>query len=369
AAIMLSFVLIAKASAKRVNIFNVIAVAAFILLISNPFNITNVGFQLSFIAVSGLIYLQPKINSLYQPKNKIITFLWSIIAVSIAAQVATAPISLYYFHQFPVYFIISNLFIVVPATLIMYLGIALLIFSGLEPLAKILGYLLNQLIDFTNNGLFLIEQINHANIKQIWWSVATIALCYAILILFLKSNKNKYYLKFAFALFGIFIFKMSDDEFKHIRQKQVAFFSLRKNTAVAFIKGRNATLITDLDVNDYTYLFSVKPYLDSCHVQYIKYVNPHLNVGEKLFSFAGKQLKIINHKNNNFNASKADWLLLSGDKIYDLDRVLYSNKVKVLFIDGKNRDFVIDDFKQQLGKHQQPYHVLKRDYAVEIKLE
>lgn len=369
AAIMLSFVLIAKASAKRVNIFNVIAIAAFILLISDPFNITNVGFQLSFIAVSGLIYLQPKISSLYEPKNKIIIFLWSVIAVSIAAQIATAPISLYYFHQFPVYFVISNLFIVVPATLIMYLGIGLLIFSGFEPLARVLGYLLNALIDFTNNGLFLIEQINHANITQIWWNVTEIALFYAILILFLKSITNKFYLKFAFALMGVFILKLSVDEFKHIHQKQVTFFSLRKNTAIALIKGRNATLITDLDSNEYTYQFSIKPYLDSCHIQYIKYVNPHLNQDEKIFNFADKKLKIINHKSNNFDSSTVDWLLLSGDKSFDMDKVLAVNHIKELFIDGKNRDFVIDNLEQQLSKHQQPYYVLKRNYAVEIKLD
>ena len=79
-------------------------------------------------------------------QNKILGFIWSTMAVSIAAQIATAPLSLFYFHQFPVYFIISNLFIVIPAILIMYVGIAFLMSSFYLPAIKFLGIILNKII-------------------------------------------------------------------------------------------------------------------------------------------------------------------------------------------------------------------------------
>jgi competence protein ComEC len=368
AAIMLTFILIAKARAKKVNIFNIIGLTAFILLIYNPFNITNVGFQLSFIAVAGLIYLQPKIYNLYQPQNKIIQFIWATIAVSIAAQLSTTPISLYYFHQFPLYFIISNLFITIPAAFIMYIGITFLLSSWFIPLIKILGLVLNELIDFTNKGLMRIEQLKFASIQQLWMNTFEIALFYIILTLFLMSVRKSSYLKYALIFLGIFIINLGYKEFNEIKQKQVTFFSLRKNTAVALIKGKNATLITDLDPNEFTYLFSVKPYLDSCNVSYIQFVNPHLTQDEKIYSFEGHQLKIINHKNNTFTPSKVDWLLLSGDKIYNMDNILKSNTTNELFVDGKNRDYVIKGMQQQLVHNKLRKHILKREFAVEIKL-
>ena len=368
AAIMLTFILAAKARAHKVNIFNVIAISAFILLLINPFNITNVGFQLSFIAVAGLIYLQPKIYSLYDPQNKIIQIIWSCISVSIAAQLATTPISLYYFHQFPLYFIASNLFITIPAALIMYLGIAFLFCSPLPSLIKFLGFLLNDLINFTNNGLLAIEEFKFASISQIWMNSLEILLFYNILTLFLLSFTKPKYLKFALLCTGIFVLNMAYQHYEHGQQKQVMFFSLRKNTAVALIKGNNAILLTDLDSNEFTYLFSVKPYLDSCKINYIQFINPHLSKDEKIFHFENYRLKIINHQKNEFTKSKGDWLLLCGDRNYNASKVLEKNQFSRILVDGKNRDFVIKGLKEQLFIKKIKTDVLKKAYAVEIKL-
>ncbi len=367
-AIMITFILVAKAFNRKINIFNVIAIAALIILIENPFSVTDVGFQLSFIAVCGLIYLQPKISIIYQPQNKILQFCWSCISISIAAQLSTAPISLFYFHQFPVYFIISNLFITLPSILMMYVGISFLILSFVNPLAKLLGFILNEIIIFTNKGLIVIEQINYANITQIWMSLSEIILFYLILILTLKSIKEKRNLKFAMITFCLLTISKTYHHFQSLKQKQATFFSLRKNTAVAFINGRNAFLISDLNPNEYTYLFSVKPYLDSCQVNQIQFYNPHENKNEKLFTFDGRRLKIIHQEEEKNNSlDKVDWLMLSGDQIYDLTTILNQNKYDELFIDGKNRDFVIKNMEKQLIKHNLNTHVLKRNFAVELK--
>ncbi len=367
ASIMLSLVLIAQASAKKVNIFNVIAIAAFILLLIDPFNLTNVGFQLSFIAVAGLIYIQPLIYNLYDPENKMLKYIWSIVSVSIAAQLSTAPISLYYFHQFPIYFIISNLFIMLPAVFIMYTGVSLLLLSWIIPIARFLGFILNEVIDFTNAGLSCIEEIPHANITQIWLSIFELFLFYVALFLLLSSKKRKRNLKLAFFILGMLVIQLSFKELKYIQQRQVTFFSLRKNSAVALIKGRTAVLLTDLNPADRTYQFSVKPYLDSCQINYIEYLNPYLAHDEKLINFEGHSLKIVTHQNESFSATKVNWLLLSGDKMYSISKSIRKN-VDLLFIDGRNRDFVIKRIQQQMNDKGLKTHVLKREKAVEIKL-
>lgn len=368
AAIMLTFVLLAKAFGKKLNIFNIIAIAAFIILIDNPLAITNVGFQLSFIAVGGLIYLQPKIYDLYTPQNKFISICWSCISISVAAQLATAPISLYYFHQFPLYFILSNLFIAIPAVLIMYVGIAFLVGSFSIFWMKCLGMILHQMITFTNAVLLCIEHIHYANITQIWLSFFEIVLFYLLLFFILQSFKQKSYWKYSFGLIFILVMLKTFQAYAHMKQKQAVFFSLRKNTAIALIDGRNALLITDLQPEEYTFQFSIKPYLDSCQIQQIRLENPHLTKSEKIYTFVRHRLKIIHQNNPTSPQQTVDWLLLSGDSVYNLEAVLRQNKCRDIFIDGRNKDYIINNFKAQLTKQNRIHHTLKRNFAVEIKI-
>ena len=368
AAIMISLVVIAKAKLKQVNIFNILSLSAFILLLYNPFNIVDVGFQLSYLAVAGLIYIQPKVSLIYQPDNKIIKYVWDVMSVSIAAQIATAPISLFYFHQFPIYFVLSNIFIVIPAMLIMYIGIGFLVFSFIKPLAEILGIVLDAIINFNNYGLRLIEEIPNANITQVWFSVFEIVIFYLFIVFSLKTVTQTKYLKFAAVSLLILVMSISYKKMITIHQKQVTFFSLRKNTAIAFIKGRNAVLVTDLLENENTFKFSVKPYLDSCQIEEIQIYDPHITKNEKMIKFEGKTLKIINHKNNFSETNQQDWLLLSGDYKYNLTQILKPNSFKYLFIDGKNRDFIIKDLQQQSKQLNIEAFVLKKTLAKEFKL-
>ncbi len=367
AAIMISFVLIAKAKARPVNIFNVLGISAFIILLYNPFSLVNVGFQLSYIAVGGLIYLYPKISAWYQPENKTIKAIWAVMAVSIAAQIATAPLSLFYFHQFPVYFILSNVFIVIPATLIMYIGFAFLLIASIFPQVTIIAVALEKLIIFTNRGLQFIEGIPHANVTQVWLDKYEIALCYCVIIALLLSLKHIRFLRLTFALIALLIVSISLKNFQHVQQKSVTFFALRKNTAVAFVKGRSAVLLTDLEQDDFTYLFSVKPYLDSCQVKNIQFLNPHTVAGEKTYHFENKLLKIINETGFSKASTKQDWLLLSADRNVDLSTIMASNNFKTLLIDGKNRDFIIEKIKSQAMDLKLPVKTLKREFAVEYK--
>nr|WP_294893917.1 ComEC/Rec2 family competence protein [uncultured Pedobacter sp.] len=367
AAIMITFVLIARTKARPVNVFNVLGFSAFVILLYNPFSLVNVGFQLSYIAVGGLIYLYPKVSLWYQPENKIIKSIWAVMAVSISAQIATAPFSLFYFHQFPVYFILSNVFIVIPATLIMYTGFTFLFVASIFPQLKLIAVILEKLILFNNNGLKFIEEIPHANITQVWLNKYEIVLCYFLIFAVLFSLKHLKFLRMSLLLLVALIVSISYKEFQHIQQKNVVFFALRKNTAVTFVKGRTAIVLTDLDEKDFTYLFSVKPYLDSCQVSKIQLLNPHDTAGEKTYIFEGKVLKIIDQTGFTISPTKYDWLLLSTDRIVNLKPIVSSNNFKNLLIDGRNRDFVIEKLKAQANTLNLSVKTLKREFAVEYK--
>jgi competence protein ComEC len=367
AALMITLFIIGKILLHRGNTFNIISISAFIILFFDPFALMDIGFQLSYIAVSGLVYLQPKIQKLFVAENKLVEIIWSCISVSIAAQLATSAISLYYFHQFPLCFIISNVFIILPATLIMYGGIAFLLIPWPSFMMDYFGSMLNQLIIFTNKSLFFIEQIPGSNLNHIYLNIFEIVLFYLILGLILTAFKMRdfVWIKWALTFSLIFIFSITFKNFEHTQQQQTMFFSLRKNSATALIKGKTVILISDLDSAESAFRFSVKPYLDSCRIKHITYINPYKNKNNSIFTFQNKKLLI--QQNSFINDSlKTDFVVLNANQIFSLNEIQTLSPT-YLFIGGGNKDYIIKNYEKQAAKLQIPYHILKRKPAVELK--
>ncbi len=121
-ALMFSFIGVAELIERRgAGLFGMV-LAGILLLVFNPELLFHAGFQLSFLAVFGILWVYPKLENLYMPKRKIFRVLYSLILVSMVAQLATLPVSLYYFHQFPVYFLLTNLLLLPMVSIWLYLG-------------------------------------------------------------------------------------------------------------------------------------------------------------------------------------------------------------------------------------------------------
>ncbi len=145
-AVMISFSIIGKQINHQSNPFNLIAGSAFFLLIIDPAYLLDIGFQLSYLAVLGIIYFYDAIYRLCYFENKFADQIWMLIAVSIAAQLSTLAISLYYFHQFPNYFLLANLLAIPLSSIALYLGIALLALNPIPFIAKYIGLVLSKCI-------------------------------------------------------------------------------------------------------------------------------------------------------------------------------------------------------------------------------
>ena len=104
AAVMATFMAIGQSMKRRGNGYNVLAASAFVLLLWNPMLLFDVGFQLSYLCVIGIMYFYPKIQKLVISDYKIVNWTWDALAIGFAAQLVVTPLSLYYFHQFPTYF-------------------------------------------------------------------------------------------------------------------------------------------------------------------------------------------------------------------------------------------------------------------------
>ena len=271
AAVMLSMFIIGKASGRPVHNLNVLAVSAFALLLYDPYLITDVGFQLSYLAVFGIITLQPIIVEQLAFKNKWVSKLWQLCALSLAAQLITFPLSAYYFHQFPVYFLLSNLLIILPAEVIVIAGMLFLIssfFSVLQPVTKLLAAVLEYTILLMNKVLAYIEHLPYSSFGKIWLTGWEHLIVYMILICTIYFMVNKKLGQLRTALLGLLVLccGLSWKSIDKQTSGHVIFFNVKKNSAIVFQKGNEAVVVTDLLPDDKNYQYSIRPCLDSLGV-------------------------------------------------------------------------------------------------------
>ena len=159
AATMFSAVTLAHGLNRHSDVYNTIASSAFLLLLFNPYYIMEVGFQLSYLAVIGIIYLHPKIYTLLYFPKKIPDQLWQITCVSIAAQIATFPLGVLYFHQFPTYFLLSNLLVIPAAFLILYIGVSYFALGWIPGIGYLIGKALGWSIWLLNLSVEWVESL------------------------------------------------------------------------------------------------------------------------------------------------------------------------------------------------------------------
>jgi competence protein ComEC len=245
AATMITFIIVGQSFNKNINIFNSLAVSAFLLLIINPFNLIDVGFQLSYCAVISIVIFYPFIYEIIDFNDWLPDQLWSLTAVTIAAQILTTPISLFYFHQFPNLFLVSNLVMIPLSTIIMYFVMVLLPLSGFNWLAKIMGKVLDFLVWLLNKVVLTIEHLPYALTKGVyitWLDVCLLYMfvCFVTLYLLRKSG-----LYFAVALSSIALLLLHGSlvKYQNSVRKEIVVYNDAKNIVIQFHNGNKSVWI------------------------------------------------------------------------------------------------------------------------------
>ncbi len=247
AALMFSLFMIGDITGRRVNIYNSIAASAFILLIYNPFLIVDVGFQLSYSAVIAIIYFQPKIYKLYISQNKIIDKTWALITVSIAAQIGTLPITFFYFHQFPSWFILTNIIVIPLASLIVYSAAILLPVSYIPIIGSFTGYLLNKIVFVLNWSVMFIESLPYSAVKNITFGYKEMIIIYALLIslsLYFIYRKIRA-LHFSLLLIIFLLLSNLFLNFEKFNDKKIFIYNSGNTSAYNFINGNQNIVVGD----------------------------------------------------------------------------------------------------------------------------
>ncbi|OYT11352.1 MAG: hypothetical protein B6I18_04430 [Bacteroidetes bacterium 4572_112] len=314
-ATMFTFIVVGQGLKRHVNIFGSLSSSAFVLLVYDPNLLFDLGFQLSYAAVTAIVIIQPPLAKLWAPRYSIINKAWQLIAVSVAAQIGTAPLSIYYFHQFPNYFILTNLIIIPAAYLIIMLGIIVVATSFIPIISALLGKGLSFFLELINYIISYIEQMQYAVTKNIY--ISPTILFFSILLIISMSiwilEKKK---KLIFVNLSLIIILLVAGLFNYDLEDEFVFYKNRKSTYMAIYSDKQAWILCDTNVyNDH----SIASFSVSGH-------ELHKGISEYHYYLLDSNLHVKNKRfyiDYPFIAIGDKVILLNNSKIDSLDKSQY----------------------------------------------
>ncbi|MEO6304467.1 MAG: ComEC/Rec2 family competence protein [Bacteroidia bacterium] len=312
---------------QRIQV-NILLVSAFILLCYDPFFITDVGFLLSYFAVFGLLYFQPKLAMNWQPQNKIVNWFWEGTTVSFAATISTLPLTLFYFKQFPLWFFVCNI-IVVPASFVILL-LAFLIVLKMGFAAVVVNYLVSCLISFItffNSAKFgFIDSIDFGFYDALFLSILIITGSLFFQYRSYRLITVSFVLLICWQLIALFVSYNSKTE------NLLVAYQVNKSNLLVVKNTKNATLNT-LDSSQFMY--HVKPHV-------VSFNNSELKVQD--FNYIEKNDKhilLLNKKDHwpDISLKEISFLILANNfKLTSADLEAFSG-LKTIIVDGSNNNY------------------------------
>lgn len=188
-ATMLTIFAFVVLTGRRQVSLNTLAFAAVVQLVVSPLSLWDVGFQMSFLAVLGIVMLNMRLGNLATPacigRWRVIGWVWSLVKVSLAAQLAVAPLSMYYFGTFPCFFLLTNLVAIPLATIIVYTSIVMYALGFWVWMQGVVATFVGWMATLMNTSLGFVASLPgacmygiHINARQVWLMYALLLVAY-----------------------------------------------------------------------------------------------------------------------------------------------------------------------------------------------
>lgn len=292
ATVMFTFIIIGNAIRRPVNIYNSLSASALVLILHNPNVVFEISFQLSYLAVFGIVLLQPPLAKILPVKNKMLKWLWTLFTVSLAAQLATFPLGIFYFNQFPNFFWVSNFFVIPAAAAIIWLTFGFFVLSPLPWIPGLIAKLIQFITHLMLDSLKWVSSLPHALSEGIIFNPLQVWIMYGLIassIIYVFS-KNKKWLFIAMILLISFQINTLWTNCNLFNQKIVYVFNSQSNV-LQFINGRENYVVNN----------SKKPITEQ-EINMIENVCNHLKLKDPKFldpsswdDFEATDLKISSH--------------------------------------------------------------------------
>lgn len=348
---MFTFMAVARAWNRHTNIYNTLAASAFCLLIYEPYLIMSVAFQLSYLAVFGIVYLQPGIYNLWEPTSRLWDEVWKVTCVSIAAQLATFSLGLLYFHQFPNYFLISNLLVIPISFGVLILGLVVLAVSFIGPLASFCGWLLLWAIKALNAVVFMVESFPYSLIDHIYintlqcWLLMIAIACGVLLFQFRKF----YYLPAAGGIILVFVLIQWLHYCNVTRHPKLAVYRVPHHTALDLIDAGRAYFIADSVLQQKTSAvrFHIQPNRLNNGVDRVESVTQSLSAAYSNWTWHGRSVLLIRDPRAiPVTTMKADYVIIANNAVKNLSVLSHINASEII-LDSSNSYYFAERLRAQ----------------------
>jgi competence protein ComEC len=351
---MFSFVAVGMYLKRSTNIFHTLLVSMFLILFFQPSFLFDVGFQLSYLSLFFILWLQPLISNLWDPKNKIVSYFWDILTVSFAAQIGAFPLSIFYFHQFPGLFFVTNLIIIPFLILIMGLGVLVMVLAAFDFVPRITMQSLEFCLYFLNKIINWVASFEQFIIKDIPINWQTLFCLYLLIITVVVSFKKPSYPKIIVALFSLLLFQLTllVTRWEIQSQHEWIVFNSWKNT---LITERNGDKVTVYGNNSLTDKIASNATLKSYLIANNSKVT-EINKIQNLYYFKNKKIMVIDSFGIYSKEIKPDIIILRQSPKINLERLIEINRPKLIVADASNYKTTILLWKSICIKKKIPFH-------------
>ena len=328
---MFSLFAIVRGLKRTSNSLNTLAVSAFILLLFRPGFCFDVGFQLSYAAVASIITVKPVLDKWWRIKHRIGNWFLDLFKVSIAAQIGVLPLSLYYFHQFPGLFFVTNMVVVPCLIVILGLGILMLVLIGIHQPPDLLIQILSWFIQIMNRFVEWVASKEAFLFDQISFDLTALILSYLILFFlsifyYKRTFKNLMVLGGSILVFQVVVQQLpaltSKNAFVIFHKSRYSVFGLQSN--------QHLEIHHDLDsinrlrmLNDYTIGAAIKTQSTDSIQRLYKVDDKLLLVVDSLGIYTIKSVK-------------PQWVVLRQSPKINLNRLIDSLSPELIIWDGSN---------------------------------
>lgn len=352
---MFTAIVVATSFKRQTNTFQVLVVSMFFLLVCKPHFLFDVGFQLSYTAVFAIVWLQPLWKKLWNPQSWFLKQFWSLLTVSLSAQLGVLPLSLYYFHQFPGLFFVANLTIIPVLGIILILGILVIFLAYFEILPSFLGELYRLIIHYMNHFIAWIASHKQFLFDDIYISLFQMSGCYLVIIAFANYFHSQKIKHFKIALLSIIACQslwLADRFYYFPKEDSFAIFHQSKNSIFAYQHNTALHIFHDLDSVAFAKNYLIKQQKSQRFVT-TQTIDSIQNVYRLKDDYLLRIDSIGVYKELDFSPK---YILLTQSPKINLNRMIEITQPELIIADGSNYKSYIKRWKVAAEKQKIPFH-------------
>jgi competence protein ComEC len=378
AAIMLSLIALGGLMGSARGTFNKLSFTALVMLIAKPSDLTDIGFQLSFVAVASILYFQPHFEKVFYAKNKFLNAQIQLVNMSVAAQLGTGFLGIFYFHQFPNYFILTNLIIIPLAPYVIYLGGLLFVCSSFSSmLAKLIVWILHYLLQFVLFSVKTIAALPGSTWHDLYmssWQLGIALAALGLFVIWIQARQIGYILAMLALFVGVYAISVVQS-IQNATSSELVVFQMH-NKSLIYLRNKSRTeWLTDTLVATWSqYRYVCGGFATARHIELSPEMFQLSNRSEPDYRIRNcgstKILILYSDFLKHKSAKKkfaADILILSRGTHYKLQELQATLNFSKLIIDpsvGRKQSLALE---QQCLRADQPYQLIAETGAFQLQ--